>query len=862
MKRNNLLLFSTFCAILLTALPLFAEIRVSAIFGNKMVLQRETNVFFWGTANASANVEVITSWNGATYSTQALANGRWRLQIPTPVAGGPYTVTLIDRSDNKSMLLEDILIGEVWVCSGQSNMEMPMKGYSSAGQFVNGSAAAVAASLDPNLRFFVAPYIVGSEGPQDTFRGQAQSKRWVSADVATTPNFSATAYFFARELRRKLNVPVGVVAAHWGGTRIEVWMSESSITAINPSLGYVNPETSTATPLKSSCLYNYLINPMVGYGIRGFLWYQGEANTAQASDYQKLLPALIKDWREKWGLGDLPFYYAQIAPFGGNTGANNGANLREAQLNVSNPTLTPNLPNIGMACNLDIGEQASVHPANKEPVSVRLANLAFSNVYGFPNINPYSPIFKTMTATGNTATLTFETFSDTTFLTSYTNPISNFELAGANGIFYPATAVISSNKTITLTSTSVSRPVSVRHGFKNFIVGDLFGTNGVPVSSFRLETPKLTIVSWEASTQLQGGRTVTDFAPNYIDANLTTPSVLTRGSGVVVPTTAASNGYWGANDCSITTAEDGIAANKFLLFSLKSKAGKSVNYISIDKFNIRISASGPIKYQIDYQIDGGTFSPCATVTGPPRTTGNYTIGPVDLSNISFLQNVTPDKTVTFRITPFDATSVSGSFLIGSGTTDTDADFSLTGAFTEGVVPVTLSDFTSNKIKDKVLLKWETKSEVNFHHFDLERSTDGKAFYSIAKINASKLSIGSQYDYIDNTPNTTNYYRLKMVDIDGRFEYSKVLSESFDAAKTPFSVYPSISKGSTIEAIFEKISEAAQIKVFNINGQLMNIYNLKAGASSETIDISSFTEGVYFLVLQDNGTIQSKKFVKQ
>ncbi len=853
----------TFCAVFFTAIPLFAEIKLSAIFGSRMVLQRETNVNIWGTANTTANVDVTTSWNGTTYSTQALANGRWRLQVPTPAAGGPYVVTITDRSDNKVVTLDSVLIGEVWICSGQSNMAMPMKGYTD--QPVSGSAAAIAASFDPNLRLFNVPVIAGAEGAQDTFRGQPQSKRWAVAESAVVNNFSAVAYFFGRALRQKLNIPIGIVNSSWGGTKIEVWISEGSLADINPSLNFVNPETETwPQPLKSSCLFDYMINPMAGYGIRGALWYQGEGNTSQAEDYQKLLPTLIKDWRTKWGLGDFPFYYAQIAPFGGNTGANNGANLREAQLNVSNPTLTPNLPNIGMTCNLDVGEQNNVHPAQKEIVSKRLANLAFSNLYGIPNINPKSPVFKTMSVSGNTARLTFDTFSDTTRLTSYGRTLANFEIAGASGVFYPATAVITANGDITLTSPSVNNPASVRHGFKNFIVGDLFGTNGLPVSSFRFDNPKFAIASWETSSLLQGGSTVANFAPTFINANLTAPLALSRGSGVTL-TTASSDGYWGANNWSTTTAAAGITANKFMLFSLKAKSGQAVSYISIDKFNIRLAASGPIKYQIDYQIDGGTFNACATSTSitRPTTSANFTLGPFDLSNIAALQNVPSNKTVTFRITPFDA-SGTGTFLFGSGTSDTDPDLSITGSFSDNIVPITLSDFQSKKLKDKVFLTWETQSAVNFSHFILERSTDGKTFSDLTKINGANASNGSKYDYTDNTPNATatNYYRLKMVDLDGSFAYSKVLSESFDGGNTPFMVYPSITTGNKIEATFEKVSAAAQIKVFNMMGQLVNTYNLESGTSTKSIEIAHFTEGAYFLVLQDNGTVQSQKFVKQ
>ena len=180
-----------------------------------------------------------------------------------------------------------------------------------------------------------------------------------------------------------------------------------------------------------------------------------------------------------------------------------------------------------------------------------------------------------------------------------------------------------------------------------------------------------------------------------------------------------------------------------------------------------------------------------------------------------------------------------------------------------ILPITLSDFQSNRIKDKVFLKWETQSEVNFSHFILERSTDSKTFYEIGKVSALKRASGSQYNFTD-TPEaaTTNYYRLKSIDNDGSFAYSKIISESGDPTDAPFLVYPSIARENKIEVRFKKVSDAAQIKIFNVNGQLVSTYNLPIGISSQTIEISTFTEGVYFLVLQDKGNIQSRKFIKQ
>jgi hypothetical protein len=404
------------------------------------------------------------------------------------------------------------------------------------------------------------------------------------------------------------------------------------------------------------------------------------------------------------------------------------------------------------------------------------------------------------------------------------------------------------NGTLTLAGQAYSNHVSV-----NAYPNNIYDT--------RSASSDVVLASWNPSAQTSGG--VTNFAPTYLDAGMTAPSALTRGTGVVL-VSASSNGFWGGGTWSTTTAATGVTDNKFLKFSLKPGNGKTVNYISIDKFNIRISSTGPIKYQIDYQIDNGAFSPCKTIAlaSRPTTSANYVLDPIDLTGISELQNVPASKTVTFRITPFEA-SGTGSFLIGSGTADMDADLSVMGSFASNIVTlVSLTEFQSKKVKNTALLTWITQSEVNFSHFILERSTDAKSFYEVAKVNASKRSGGSKYEYTDTPDATTNYYRLKMVDTDGSFVYSRIVSEGFDATKTPLMVYPSIATHNKIDVVFNAVSADAQLKIYNIMGQLMSSYGLEVGTSAKTIEIATYTEGSYFLVLQDKGTIQSRKFIKQ
>jgi sialate O-acetylesterase len=471
MTKNTLLLFSTVCAFFMTSAPLFADIKLPAIFGNNMVLQRETDVAIWGLADKNAAVEVITSWNDKKYNTKADSSGRFKLKVATPKAGGPYTVTI---SDGKALTLENVLIGEVWLCSGQSNMQMPMKGYNNSNQPILGAMDAIMESTNPNIRLFNVGMDT-SRTPREDFRG-----KWDMAKPETVHGFSATAYFFGRYLQKQLGVPVGLITSSWGGTMVQPWMNDEACQEFE---FYKNIKTmnnaKTGGPRVPTMLFNAMINPMVGYGIRGAIWYQGESNKDAPEAYQKLFPAMIKGWRAKWEQGDFPFYYAQVAPHGKNEVLPNGGFIRESQLKSATA-----VPNVAMASTMDIGEQFSIHPANKEKIGKRLAHLALYQTYDMKGLSPYSPTYKAVTFKNDTAVVTFDNIPYGLF--SYGKELSLFEVAGADKVFYPAKATIVKDGVV-VKSDQVAQPVAVRYAFKNFVVGDLFGGNEMPVSSFRTD---------------------------------------------------------------------------------------------------------------------------------------------------------------------------------------------------------------------------------------------------------------------------------------------------------------------------------------------------------------------------------------
>jgi sialate O-acetylesterase len=468
MKRISVLTTALFLLVIASG-AIYGEVRLPAIFGDNMVLQQQTNVAIWGTAEKNTNVRIKTSWNGKSYTVRSGSNGRWKTTVSTPAAGGPYEITI---NDGKALNLKNVLIGEVWVCSGQSNMEMPVKGYFN--QPVLGSNEAIASSSNPHIRLFTVTRATSLQ-PLENFTGS-----WLMCEPENVSAFSATAYFFGLMLNKVLNVPVGLINTSWGGTRIEPWISEEGIKKFDFVTLPDKNQQGTLSPQAPTVLFNAMINPMAGYGIRGAIWYQGEANRNEADRYVALMPGLIENWRSEWGIGDFPFYYMQIAPFDYGSSGLNSAYLREAQLKASTA-----LPYIGMACIMDIGEQNIIHPAHKKTGSDRLAYLALSGTYGKKGFASSGPVLKEMTVEGQVVKLTFSNADNG--LTSFGRELTCFEVAGANKRFYPAKAFIT-REGVTIISSFVAEPVAVRYAFKDFIVGDLFNTEGLPASSFRTDT--------------------------------------------------------------------------------------------------------------------------------------------------------------------------------------------------------------------------------------------------------------------------------------------------------------------------------------------------------------------------------------
>ncbi len=453
----------------------FATVELPYFFGNNMVLQQQTKAAFWGTAKASATVTITPSWNKKKYTIKADVNGKWKTQIETPVAGGPYDITI---SDGQAIKLTNVLIGEVWLCSGQSNMEMPMKGYKD--QPILNSNDAIFNSTNEQLRFYVVPRSAKLE-PQDS----SKKYDWNIANPETAAGFSATAYYFGKLLQQRLQVPIGLVNISYGGSTAEAWMNAATLQELFPEikLPAADAKADNRTP---TALYNGMLHPFIGFTIKGCIWYQGESNYERPDQYEKLFPAMVNQWRKEFNQGDFAFYFAQIAPYNyaqlppyNSGGKFNSAYLRDAQRKAIDK-----INNSGMVVLLDAGEENNIHPANKAIVGQRFAYMALAQTYQQKGFAYASPLLQKVSFENGAATLQFNNAPNG--FTSFGKPLTQFEIAGADKHFRPAKASIVRGN-IVVSAPEVKNPVAVRYAFKDFVVGDLFSTEGYPVSSFRTD---------------------------------------------------------------------------------------------------------------------------------------------------------------------------------------------------------------------------------------------------------------------------------------------------------------------------------------------------------------------------------------
>ncbi|AQQ69792.1 F5/8 type C domain protein [Limihaloglobus sulfuriphilus] len=487
----------------------FAQIELNSVFDSGMVLQRNTTVNIWGKASAGAQVTITGSCMVNPVTVRAGSGGQWQAGLETKGAGGPYNLIITDRKDNSAIELTDILCGEVWLCSGQSNMAMSVGNSNDAQEEI--------ANADyPNIRLFQIPRLSSPDKQDDV------NAKWQVCSPENIPDFSAAGYYFGRKLHKELNVPIGLIHSSWGGSRIEAWI---------PTLGYedldrlsgIYEEIKAKTPgsseynskLKEAMasvekwqkealqalkdgkavndlpavslnlqqgnhgiqgLYNAMIHPIVPYTIKGVIWYQGESNRLDGMLYYEKMKALIGGWRSVWNQGDFPFYYVHLAPY--RYADDEWLPLVwEAQLH----SLT--IPNTGMAVTNDIGNYQDIHPKNKQDVGKRLALWALAKDYGKTALVYSGPLFKSADFAGGKAVVKFD-HSGSGLTTRDGKAPDWFEVAGDDGVFHKANAEITGKDTVTVWSEEVTSPKIVRLGWNKRATPNLMNKEGLPTPAF------------------------------------------------------------------------------------------------------------------------------------------------------------------------------------------------------------------------------------------------------------------------------------------------------------------------------------------------------------------------------------------
>lgn len=452
-----------------------AKVTLPSLFGDNMVLQQQQHVRIWGNSDKK-EVILKASWGGEPVRA-VVHDGRWEAQLPTPAGScQPQTLTLNDA--DSQLILSNVLIGELWICSGQSNMSMPIRGYT--GQPVEESMRTALESprYRNQIRMITLPRR-DADTPQRDFEG-----KWEVPTPQTTLRMSAAAYFFARALTDVLNVPVGIVAASWGGSKIEAWMDSETLTKMGYDVQKINADSTIDPRAKCTKLYNGLIAPLAGCTARGFLWYQGESNRKQSATYAQLMLELVSFWRLEWDdtKSEMPFLYVQIAPYAYDQAeATDGVQVMEAQRDA-----LVLIPNSAMIATTDLGDKDCIHPAAKRPVGERLALEALNRVYGMRIPDAGGVTIDHVEYQDGKAVLTFN--NARYGLIPQGEPIPGFELAGKDGVFHPATAVIVHSKPmVEVSCEQVPEPVKVRYAFHNYTPTTLSNTLGIPAFPFRTD---------------------------------------------------------------------------------------------------------------------------------------------------------------------------------------------------------------------------------------------------------------------------------------------------------------------------------------------------------------------------------------
>jgi sialate O-acetylesterase len=443
-----------------------AQIRLPSIIGSHMVLEQQAEVNLWGWCNPGENITINPEWDTITYQVTGSSGASWKIKIKTPAAGGPYRIRI---SGYNQIILEDVMIGEVWLCGGQSNMQANgMPGVLQIKQSVEAAPLAT----NTRIRFFYVP-LSTSTNPQDDI-----AAKWVVCSPGEMLHFSSVGYFFGKQIDSVLQLPIGLINTNWGGTPAESWTPADLVekdSLLESAAGQLKP--AEKWPVKAGVAYNAMIYPLIQFSITGAIWYQGESNALTYSSYSYLFNTMIGAWRKAWEK-DFPFYYVQIAPY-----AYGNKNIRS--LLCEQQTKSLSYPGTGMVIISDLVDDVNnIHPQNKKEVGTRLANVALAETYGKKDLPHIFPQYQDFSVEKDRIIINI--YNPGSSLISKNGEPAEFYIAAEDKKFVPASVRIKGNQ-ITVWSKEIKNPVAVRFGFGNTAMPNIFNREGLPLNLFRTD---------------------------------------------------------------------------------------------------------------------------------------------------------------------------------------------------------------------------------------------------------------------------------------------------------------------------------------------------------------------------------------
>lgn len=464
-------IFSILFLVFFSSTSLHGKVVLPSVLSSNMVLQQGSTVRFWGSSNPLTKVTLKVSWDNRTYVADSDASGKWSIVLDTPSAGGPYQIII---SDGEELVLDDVLIGEVWLCSGQSNMEMPVKGF--RGQPVEGSHETIMSAYEKRqLRMFTVKRAHSRDFKEDV------EGRWLKNNSEAVSEVSAAAYYFADALQKKLDIPVGIICSSWSASVIEAWMGEEALHAF-PEFKDKMQRTDISPAATPSALFNAMIKPLENYVIKGMIWYQGEANIFNPDLYKRLFHSWLQQNRKLFRLPQMPVYYVEIAPYL----PPENMPIQRALFKEMQMELMEENDFIGMASTADLGDPKFIHPSKKKEVGERLAYWALAKTYGLRGFDYCGPLLSSHVLKGNKLELTFR-YAENGLIPEL-EPIVGFEAAGTDGVFVsvPAT-IVRGTARVEVNLDGIQSPKEVRYCFKNYQQGNLKNNAGLPAIAFRVK---------------------------------------------------------------------------------------------------------------------------------------------------------------------------------------------------------------------------------------------------------------------------------------------------------------------------------------------------------------------------------------